>query len=179
MKKVVAIAAIQDIDNGIGYDEDLLYHIKEDLQRFKKLTNGSNIIMGSKTFLTFPKPLPNRTHYVMTRDIEKSFKGVITVNSFTSALAKIKDGETGNVIGGGEVYKQTMPYIDVVELTRIKGNKSANIFFPNLKKYGFYMTHVGQWKTDLKTKVKFRFEKWKPVKPTFKEKIYMFFKTYK
>jgi dihydrofolate reductase len=177
MKKIVLIAAIQD-DHGIGYDEKLLYRIPEDLKRFKQKTLGSSIVMGSKTFLTFKKPLPNRTHYVLSRDLEKRFKGAITVHSLTSAIAKIPNGETVYIIGGGEIYALALPYADAIELTRIKGNKPANVFFPDINKNGFWRTKKGPWKTDPTTKTRFRFELWEPRKPNLKERILMFFGNY-
>jgi dihydrofolate reductase len=134
--------------------------------------------MGSKTFLGFNKPLPNRTHYVLTRDLEKRFEGAITVHSLTSAMAKIADGETAYVIGGGEIYKQALIYTDEIELTRIRAHEPANIFFPDLSKSEFWRTKKGPWKTDPKTKIEFRYELWKRKKPTFMEKIHMFLETY-
>ena len=178
MKKIVAIVAIQN-GNGIGYDETLLHRLPEDLKRFKKKTLGHPIIMGSKTFLTFKNPLPNRTHYVLTRDLNKRFKGAITVHSVTSALAKIADEKTAYIIGGGEIYDLALPYTDAIELTRIIGNKPANVFFPDIIKNGFWRTKKSPWNIDQKTKTKFRFEFWERRKPNFKEKILMLFCRYK
>ena len=121
-------------NNAIGKDNDLIWHLSDDLKRFKKLTNGHHIIMGRKTFESFPKPLPNRTHIVITRQTDyKAPDGVIIVNSLTDAIDAAKNDSNPFVIGGGEIYKQAMPLVDKIEITRVHSSfDDADTFFPEI-----------------------------------------------
>ncbi|WP_223034781.1 dihydrofolate reductase [Hanstruepera marina] len=121
-------------DNAIGKDNDLIWHLSDDLKRFKNLTNGHHIIMGRKTFESFPKPLPNRTHIVITRqDNYQAPSGVIVVNNLEDAFDAARSDSNPYVIGGGEIYKQAMPYADKIELTRVHQSfENADTFFPEI-----------------------------------------------
>ncbi|WP_298418651.1 dihydrofolate reductase [uncultured Kordia sp.] len=118
----------------IGKDNQLIWHLSDDLKRFKKLTSGHYIIMGRKTFESFPKPLPNRTHVVITRQKDYQVpEGVIIVNSIQDAIeiATANDNEPF-VIGGGEIYKQALPYATKIELTRVHHEFEGDTFFPEI-----------------------------------------------
>ncbi|WP_179020972.1 dihydrofolate reductase [Winogradskyella forsetii] len=121
-------------DNAIGRDNSLIWHLSDDLKHFKSLTNGHHIIMGRKTFESFSKPLPNRTHIVITR--QKDYKvpeGVIVVNSLEDALDAARYDSQPFVIGGGEIYKQAMPFVDKLEITRVHSTfENADAFFPEI-----------------------------------------------
>ncbi|WP_417291344.1 dihydrofolate reductase [Corallibacter sp.] len=119
-------------DNAIGKDNDLIWHLSNDLKRFKSLTNGHHIIMGRKTFESFPKPLPNRTHIVITRQERyPAPDGVIVVNNLEDALDAARLDKQPYIIGGGEIYKQAMSLADKIELTRVHGTfDGADTFFP-------------------------------------------------
>lgn len=98
------IAAAGEND-ALGKDQDMVWHLPDDFKRFKKLTTGHHIIMGRKTFETFPKPLPNRTHVVITRKENYLAKDAIVVNSLEEALEIAKSDKEPFIIGGGEIYK--------------------------------------------------------------------------
>jgi dihydrofolate reductase len=121
-------------NNAIGKDNDLIWHLSDDLKHFKSLTNGHHIIMGRKTFESFPKPLPNRTHIVITR--QKDYKvpeGVIIVNSLNDAIDAARHDKTPYIIGGGEIYKQAMSLVDKLEITRVHADfENADTFFPEI-----------------------------------------------
>ena len=121
-------------NNEIGKDNDLIWHLRDDLKRFKSLTSGHHIIMGRKTFESFPKPLPNRTHIVITRQSNyKSPDGVIIVNSIEDAINIAKKDSQPFIIGGGEIYKQAMPYASKIEITRVHATfPEADTFFPKI-----------------------------------------------
>lgn len=120
-------------NDAIGKDNQLIWHLSDDLKRFKELTNGHHIIMGRKTFESFPKPLPNRTHIVISRqDNYQVPSGVILVNNLEDAFDAAKADKQPFVIGGGEIYKQAMPYADKIELTRIHEDFEADTFFPKI-----------------------------------------------
>lgn len=121
-------------DNAIGKDNDLIWHLSNDLKRFKQLTSGHHIIMGRKTFESFPKPLPNRTHIVITRQKDyKAPEGVIIVNNLNDAIDAAKDDNQPFIIGGGEIYKQAMHLATKIEMTRVHAQfNSADTFFPEI-----------------------------------------------
>jgi dihydrofolate reductase len=124
------IVAVSENDV-IGKDNDLIWHLKNDLKRFKALTSGHCIIMGRKTFESFPKPLPNRTHIVITRQQDyKAPDGVIVVNSLEAAIEKAKQDANPFIIGGGEIYKQGLNLVDTIEFTRVHHSFEGDTFFP-------------------------------------------------
>lgn len=122
--------------NAIGKDNDLIWHLSDDLKRFKKLTNDHHIIMGRKTFESFPKTLPNRIHIVITRQADyKAPDGVIVVNSMEDALDASQKDNQPFIIGGGEIYKQSMSLADKIEITRVHSTfDDADTFFPEIDK---------------------------------------------
>ncbi|RSK39874.1 dihydrofolate reductase [Mangrovimonas spongiae] len=132
-KELTIIVAVGE-DNAIGKNNDLIWHLSDDLKRFKKLTSGHHIIMGRKTFESFPKPLPNRTHIVITRQQDYNVpEGIIVVNNLEDALDAAKNDEQPFIIGGGQIYKQAMPLADKIELTRVHDTfEDADTFFPEI-----------------------------------------------
>ena len=126
---IVAVAE----NNAIGKDNQLLWHLSDDLKRFKSLTSGHHIIMGRKTFESFPKPLPNRTHVVITKQEDyKVPHGIIVVNSLKDALDVAKEDNQPFIIGGGEIYNQSLEVANKIELTRVHHNFEADTFFPKI-----------------------------------------------
>ena len=118
-------------NNAIGKDNKLIWHLSDDLKHFKNLTNGHHIIMGRKTFESFPKPLPNRTHIVITR--QKNYivpDGVVVVNNLHDALDAAKKDSHPYIIGGGEIYKQALEIADKIEITRVHSIFDADTYFP-------------------------------------------------
>lgn len=174
------IVAIQDKDNGIGNGPNLLYPIREDLQRFKKMTLGQHLLLGRKTLGSFPNgPLGNRTHLVLSRKKQEKIPQVHWVTSLSAALEDDPKIKTLNIIGGGEIYKQTISHADIVELTRIQGEKESTVFFPKIEESGFYRTQLGRWKIDPRSQIKFRYERWEQRKPTLRDHVHMLLRTYK
>ena len=116
----------------IGKDNSLPWHLSEDLKYFRKVTTGHCIIMGRKTFQSFPKPLPNRVHLVITRNKDYHPEGAIIVHSMAEALEVAKNDNQAFIIGGGEIYKIGMEIADKIELTRVNGSFEADTFFPEI-----------------------------------------------
>ncbi len=132
VKGMTLIAAAGEND-AIGKNNELIWHLSADLKRFKELTSGHCIIMGRKTFESFPKPLPNRTHIVVSRQSNYSVPpGVIVVNNLEDAIDAAKNDPQPFIIGGGEIYKQAMPYASKIELTRVHDSFEADAFFPKI-----------------------------------------------
>ncbi len=132
-KSVVTIIVAAAQNDAIGKGNKLIWHLSDDLKRFKSLTNGHHIIMGRKTFESFPKPLPNRTHIVITRQSDYPVpEGVIVVNTLEDALDAAKTDTQPFIIGGGEIYRQSLDIADKIELTRVHEDFEADTFFPKI-----------------------------------------------
>lgn len=127
---ITLIAACSE-NRVIGADGSLIWHIPEDLKRFKKLTLGNPIIMGRKTFESIGKALPGRTNIILTRD--KNFKadGCLVYNKMSDVL-EIFEKNNIFVIGGGEIYKQFLDKADRIELTLIHRNFEGDTYFPEI-----------------------------------------------
>jgi dihydrofolate reductase len=129
----ITIIAAAAENNAIGKNNQLIWHLSDDLKHFKSLTNGHHIIMGRKTFESFPKPLPNRIHIVITRQPNYQVpKGVIIVNTLEQALEVAKHDNQPFIIGGGEIYKQALNIANTIELTRVHDKFEADTFFPEI-----------------------------------------------
>lgn len=128
---IIAIAAIAE-NYALGKNNDLLWHLPNDFKRFKALTTDHYIIMGRKTFESFPKPLPNRTHVVITRQKKENSDDVIYVHSLEDAIEKCPKNENVFIIGGGQIYEQALKYCDKLELTIVHHSfEDADAFFPS------------------------------------------------
>lgn len=137
MIKLVHVVAISQ-NHCIGKDNALLWHIPADLQHFKNITSGGHIIMGRKTFESLGRLLPKRTHYVITQDKHWKADGVFIFHDIQSAIdtAKINAGNQGQdkvfIIGGGEIYKQTIHQADTLEITHVNILKDGDTFYPDI-----------------------------------------------
>ena len=126
---IVAIAS----NRAIGKDNRLLWHLSDDLKRFKKLTTGHTLIMGRNTFLSLPNgKLPNRRHIVISDIPDESFEGCEMANSIGEAIELAGTGEECFVIGGGMVYRQFLPVAGKLYLTRVHESFEADTFFPEI-----------------------------------------------
>ncbi|WP_395053909.1 dihydrofolate reductase [Flavobacterium sp.] len=128
---IIQIAAAAE-NNALGKDNKLVWHLPNDFKRFKEITSGHYIILGRKTFESFPKPLPNRTHVIITRNKNYKAEGCIIVNSLEEALNKVPKNQDTYIIGGAEIYKQSINITDKIELTRVHTTCEADAFFPEI-----------------------------------------------
>ena len=143
MNQITIVVAISE-NNAIGKDNQLLWHLPADLKHFKNKTTGKTIIMGRKTYDSIGKPLPNRRNIVITRQQGLQFAGIEVVNSLDEGLALCKDENEVFIIGGAEIYKQALPLVDKIELTRVHQEFEADAFFPDLDQETWKET----WKED-------------------------------
>ncbi|MEK9612991.1 MAG: dihydrofolate reductase [Flavobacteriaceae bacterium] len=130
-KEITLIAAAAEND-ALGKDNQLIWHISDDLKRFKRLTQGHAIIMGRKTFESMPKALPNRKNIILTRNKNYSAKDAWVVHTVEDALKLTQGDPQPFIIGGGEIYSLFMPIADQIELTRVHAPFDADAFFPKI-----------------------------------------------
>ena len=151
------IAAIAE-NNALGKDNDLLWHLPDDFKRFKQITSGHYIIMGRKTFESFPKPLPNRTHVIITRQKEYHPEGCIVVDSIEKAIEACPKGEDIFIIGGGEIYTLGMDFADLLEITRVHESFEADAFFPEIDRNKWNLISEEYHPADEKHKYDFSYQ---------------------
>ncbi len=132
MKSIHAIVAVAT-DWAIGRQGQLLCHMPADMRHFKEVTMGHSIIMGRKTFESFPRrPLPGRQNIVITRNAGWQYPGVTVVHSLDEAITAAET-DTVFIIGGAQVYQESLPLVEVLHLTRINARwASADAYFPAL-----------------------------------------------
>lgn len=156
---MITLIAAAGENNELGKDNDLLWHLPDDFKRFKSLTTGHYIIMGRKTFESFPKPLPNRTHVIITRCKDYTApEGCIIVNNLEKAIEVCPKTETIFIIGGGEIYKQSISTADSIELTRVHEKFEADTFFPKINSSEWKLISSEFHNQDEKHKHSFTFE---------------------
>lgn len=137
-RDIVLIAAISS-NGAIGKNNDLLFRIPDDLQRFKTLTKGHPVIIGRKTFDSIGRPLPGRRNIVITRDAHWRADGVETAPGILEALSLASPAETVFVIGGQQIYEQAWPLATRLELTEVDRWCEGDTFFP-MSRNGFKET---------------------------------------
>ena len=132
VKSELTIIAAASTNNVIGFDNKLIWNIPKDLKRFKELTQSHSVIMGRKTFESLPSPLPNRRNIVVTRNKDYSPEGIEVFSSIEDAIYVCKDDLQPFIIGGGEIYSQTINLVDKIELTRVYKDYQGDAFFPDI-----------------------------------------------
>ena len=131
-KNISIIVAIAE-NFAIGKNNDLLFHLPNDLKHFKKITSGHSLIMGRNTLLSLPKwPLPNRRHIVITDKKDDFFAGCEVVFSIDEAIEKVNHEKEAFVIGGGTIYRQFYPFAGKLYLTLVHKNFEADTYFPEI-----------------------------------------------
>jgi dihydrofolate reductase len=128
----------------IGNANTLIWHLPEDLKRFKELTTGNTIVMGRKTYESIGRPLPNRRSIIITRDTEYKVDGCEVVNSLEEAL-ELSNNDCF-IIGGGEIYRQAMDKADRIYLTRINKDFEGDTTFPEIGEW--YESDCQEFKND-------------------------------
>lgn len=124
---IVAIAQ----NNAIGKDNDLLWHISDDLKRFKSLTSGHTVIMGRNTWCSLPRrPLPKRRNIVLTHDPAFNDEGAEVAHSIAAVLDMVRGEEEAFIIGGAAIYRQFLPFVSHLYVTWVWRDFDADVFFP-------------------------------------------------
>lgn len=131
LSTIVAIAN----NNVIGKDNKLIWHLPEDLKRFKQITTGKNIIMGRKTFESLGRVLPNRKHIILCNDMEMDIdnENVEILDDISKLDKYINSDEENFVIGGATIYKLLMTYVNKLYITKINQDFEGDVYFPEIK----------------------------------------------
>jgi dihydrofolate reductase len=125
-------------NNVIGRENGIPWYIPQDLKHFKKLTVGTTVIMGRKTYESLPKeykPLPNRVNIIISRNKKYIAKGCLVVSSLEQAIKKSDNNKQIFIIGGGEIYKKAIKYTEKIYLTKIHKEIKGDTYFPKLNKF--------------------------------------------
>lgn len=157
MKNISIIAAMAN-NNAIGFNKSLIYHLPDDLKRFKRLTDGKTVIMGRKTFESLPNgALKNRRNIVLSKT-NIIFNGVEMFNSLEKAIASCEENEEIFIIGGESIYKQSLPIANKMYITVIDDTpENANSFFPKFNEEEWEMINEERHVADNNHKYKFKF----------------------
>ncbi len=148
MSKISLIVAV-DEKGGIGFQNALLCHLPADLKHFKSITYGKPIIMGYRTFVSIGKPLPGRLNIVLTRQ-DRQIEGVEIVHSLQQALSLASSAAEVIIIGGANVFEESLPLANRIYLTKIHHHFEADAYFPELDLSTWRRERLGAHKKDEK-----------------------------
>jgi len=139
MKKPIisVIVAVAKKDRAIGFQNKLLWNIPEDLKNFKDITKGHPVIMGQKTYESMGRLLPGRTNVILTFDKELSIDEAVICYDINQAIIEASkiDQEEIFFIGGGQIYKQSLPLASRLYVTEVEGEFEADSFFPDYAEF--------------------------------------------
>lgn len=161
MIKVSIIVAVGN-NLEIGKDNQMLWHLPNELKYFKNNTWGMPIVMGRNTFESLGKILPGRENIVITQQKDWYAEGVVVVHSIEDAIqaAKQTDATELFIIGGGKVYAQTLPLADKLYITRVQGDFDATVFFPQWDENEFELVKEKSFDADEKHAYPYTFQVW-------------------
>jgi dihydrofolate reductase len=158
MKKTLSIIVAIAEDNGIGYKNQLLTHLSEDLKYFKSVTAGHTVVMGRNTWLSLPKrPLPNRLNIVISNIPSEKLEGATTVYSIDEAISACPDAAESFIIGGAMIYKQFFPFSQKLYITQMFKTFEADTFFPEITEKEWLTESKSEIFSDEKSGLKFQF----------------------
>ena len=147
-RELTIIAAVS-INNVIGNNNKLIWKLSNDLKRFRNLTTNHSVIMGRKTFESLPNPLPDRDNIVITRDTNYSKPNIQVCSSIEDAINLTKTDTQPFIIGGGEIYSQTINIVDKIELTRVHEEFDGDAYFPEIPLDIFELINKENYNSDL------------------------------
>lgn len=146
------------LNNEIGKDNKLLWHLPADLKFFKTTTMGCPIIMGRKTYEAIGRILPGRKNIIISRNSDLKIEGAEIYTSFESML-KSCDAEKAFIIGGAEIYKMSLPYVNEIYRTLVKANFEADTHFPEIKPGEFNLVWQEEHAKDEKNNFDYTYQK--------------------
>lgn len=159
----LVVAAAEN--NAIGKNNQLLWHLPNDLKFFKNTTWAGVVIMGRKTIESVNKPLPGRLNIVVTNNKDWKVDGVMVAHNLEEAiaLARKENFKEISVIGGGAIYKQSMTLADIIYMTRVHTTIDGDTFFPEINKADWHLAEKNDFSKDAKHAYDYSFEKWEKI----------------
>lgn len=158
----LSLVVAASTNNAIGKNNQLLWHLPQDLKFFKNTTWGMVVVMGRKTFESVNKPLPGRINIVITSRPGWKADGVWVAKSLEDAIVQAKTTNCKEIfiIGGGEIYKQAMPIADKIYMTRVFAEIDGDTFFPTIDESAWTLKENTDFKADEKHAYDFSFQTW-------------------
>lgn len=153
---MVSLIVATDKQGGIGKDNALLWHLPNDLKRFKSITSGHPIIMGRKTYDSIGRPLPNRLNIIITQNKDLNIEGCVIVHSLKDAIIAA-EGKDVYIIGGGSIYEQAMEIADMIYLTLVDVTLEADTHFPKIEDDKWQIVHSESHSKDEKHNYDYQF----------------------
>jgi len=162
---MISLVVAASSNNAIGKNNQLLWHLPNDLKFFKNTTWGGVVVMGRKTFESVNKPLPGRLNIVITSNKDWAAENVITANSLEDALEKATAAHFKEIfiIGGGEIYRQSMAMANRIYLTRVHTEIDGDTFFPAINNNEWKLGSSSEFKADEKNVFDHTIEVWERV----------------
>ena len=164
--RVISLIVAAATNNAIGKNNQLLWHLPQDLKFFKNTTWGFPVIMGRKTFESVNKPLPGRTNIVISSNPDWKAENVVSAINLDDAITKAAETNSNQffIIGGGEIYKQAMPLADNIYLTRVHSEIDGDIFFPIIDEKVWELISYRDYDADEQHAYDYSFQFWKKYK---------------
>jgi dihydrofolate reductase len=158
----ISLIVAASTNNAIGKNNQLLWHLPNDLKFFKNTTWGMPVIMGRKTFASVSKILPGRFNIVITNQPNWSFEAVIVANNLQDAINKATETncKEAYIIGGGEIYKQSIEIANTIYLTRVHTEIDGDTFFPEINETKWTLAENKDFEKDAKHQYDYSFQKW-------------------
>jgi dihydrofolate reductase len=156
-KQISIIVAVAE-NNAIGKDNKLLWHISDDLKRFKKLTSENTVVMGKNTYFSLPvRPLPGRKNIVITDIPDESFDGCLSAHSFEEAICLMDNDKENFIMGGASIYRQFFNIAQKLYLTRVYKSFEGDTFFPEIADSQWQLLEKSEVFTDEKSGLRFSY----------------------
>ena len=161
----ISLVVAASENNAIGKNNQLIWHLPNDLKFFKNTTWGFPVIMGRKSFESVNKPLPGRTNIVITTNLDWKVETVIVVKNLKDAIQKAAETNSKQIfiIGGGEIYKQSMDIADSIYITRVHADLEGDTFFPEIDKSKWKLTSNQDFEADEKHAYSYSFQIWEKI----------------
>ena len=159
---IISLVVAAAKNNGIGKDGKMPWHLPNDMKHFKNVTWGLPVIMGRKTYESLGKPLPGRTNIIITRQQYQAAEGVFVVHDIKEAMAAAAetDAKEAFVIGGGEIYRQTLPVTQRIYLTRVHTTIEGDTYFPEISESEWNLLSQLDFTADEKHAYAYSFQVW-------------------
>lgn len=158
---MLSIIAAVSANNALGKDNKLLWHLPADLKRLKELTMGHHLIMGRKTFESLGRPLPGRPHIVISRNSDFKHEGVTVTDSLEKAFELAKEDKQPFIFGGADIYKQALPFVERIYLTRVNETFEGDAYFPELDMNKWELVSKIDFEPDEKNKFHYSYEEYR------------------